>query len=161
VALIADRSVEQIIRDLQDSVRQLRASGGAEVSAPFTAASLAMTADSAWRDDPDVYVDVFVRNGGLRVDTSGNVTSAAGATASYAFRLYTLTDTGSGFYLETLYREAVVGEGVEVVGAVTVGASRAARVDGLPANTYRVRGATRLTAGTGSVTNRRLLAVPR
>jgi hypothetical protein len=154
---------EAVLRDMQEVLRQLRAAGHAEVSASSTGLITA-TADNVWRDDPLVYTDVFVRNGGLRVDAGGLLTSSAGARLSYGWRLYTVTTgvdpDGGSVEVETLYRDATYQEAVEVTGG-TVAASRASRVNGLPTGTYRVRGAHRLAAGTGTITNRSLIAIPR
>jgi hypothetical protein len=156
VAQTVDNTPAAILAQMQDVLRQLRASGRAEVVAGAAAAATT-AATSAWVNDT-LYVDVFTRSGLLRVDVGADVASAAAATASYGYRVFVLTDTGGG---ETMVLDAALDRAVNVTGAVTVGCSRATRATLAAPGQYRVRGATRLTAGTATITNRSLTVVPR
>lgn len=161
--MTAPNTPEALLREMQEVLRQIRTSGHAEVSASAGAvlSGASLVVDGAWHDDPAVYVDVFVRNGGLRVDCGADV-SAGAAWLSYSWRIYQTSDDGMGGVFEGLYREADPLGAVEVNGG-SLGASRARRINGLPTGNYRVRGAYRALAGAtnAQVWNRSLVVIPR
>jgi hypothetical protein len=161
VAQTVDNSPEAILAQVQDTLRQIRASGRSEVNAVALGSVGAAAADGAWRDD-SLYVDVFTRSGKLRVDVGSDISTGAGVYLSYGYRIYTVS--ADGLY-ETLTVEAALDRAISVqssAGSAYLAASRATRVSGLTPGQYRVRGAIRqLNAGAGGLSARQLTAVPR